>query len=125
MAETMFPLRVLIVEDEYYLAADLAEALQARGARIVGPVGTFDEALAAVAADEIDMALLDMNLRGEMSFAVAERLAEAGIPFVIATGYSTESLPESLRDRPRVEKPFRPEQVADMILAAAPATTGP
>ena len=125
MAETMFPLRVLIVEDEYYLAADLAEALQARGARIVGPVGTFDEALAAVAADEIDMALLDMNLRGEMSFAVAERLDEAGIPFVIATGYSTESLPESLRDRPRVEKPFRPEQVADMILAAAPATTGP
>ena len=54
MAETMFPLRVLIVEDEYYLAADLAEALQARGARIVGPVGTFDEALAAVAADEIE-----------------------------------------------------------------------
>ena len=44
---------------------------------------------------------------------------------MIATGYSTESLPESLRDRPRVEKPFRPEQVADMILAAAPATTGP
>ena len=111
----MFPLRVLIVEDEYYLAADLAEALQARGARIVGPVGTFDEALAAVAADEIDMALLDMNLRGEMSFAVAERLAEAGIPFVIATGYSTESLPESLRDRPRVEKPFRPEVMRDVL----------
>lgn len=118
MPETLFPMRVLIVEDEYYLAADLAEALRARGAEIVGPVGTYEEAMAAVAGENIDRAVLDMNLRGEMSYAVAARLDKAGIPYVIATGYSAESLPEALRNRPRIEKPFRPEQVAELLTAA-------
>lgn len=114
-------MRILIVEDEYYLAADLAEALRERGADVVGPVGTFEEAMRAVAEGDIDQAVLDMNLRGEMSFAVAERLDEAGIPYVIATGYSAESLPESLRDKPRIEKPFRPERVAEMLAAVPDA----
>jgi hypothetical protein len=59
-------MRILIVEDEYYLAADLAEALAARGAEILGPIGTLDEALQAIAADRPDQAVLDVNLRGEM-----------------------------------------------------------
>ena len=111
-------MRILIVEDEYFLAADLAEALRARGAEVIGPVGTFEEAMAAIEGGGIDSVVLDMNLRGEMSYAVAERLDSAGIPYVIATGYSAESLPEALRDKPRIEKPFRPERVAEMILAA-------
>ena len=108
-------MRILIVEDEYYLAADLAEALQARGVEVVGPVGTYEDAVAAVAAEEFDKAVLDMNLRGEMSYAVAAALDEADIPYVIATGYSAESLPDNLRDKPRIEKPFRPERVAEML----------
>lgn len=109
-------MRVLIVEDEYYLAADLAEALQARGVEVVGPVGTYEEAIAAIATDGFDKAVLDMNLRGEMSFAIAAALDDAGIPYVIATGYSAESLPHDLRDKPRIEKPFRPERVAELLV---------
>lgn len=108
-------MRILIVEDEYYLAADLAEALRARGAEVVGPVGTFEEAMAAVDADGIDQVVLDMDLRGDMGYAIAEKLDAAGIPYLIATGYSGESLPEPLRDKPRIEKPFRPEKVAELL----------
>lgn len=115
MAEPLSPKRILIVEDEYYLAADLAEALSGRGADVVGPVGTFDDAMAAVEAGGIDTVVLDMNLRGEMSFQVAERLDEMGVPYVIATGYSAESLPEALRGKPRIEKPFRPERVLEAL----------
>ena len=110
--------RILIVEDEYYLAADLAAALSARGAEVVGPVGTLEDAERALATERIDRAVLDVNLRGQMSFPVAERLEAAGIPYVIATGYSEGSLPERFRGRPRLEKPFRAERVADLVLGA-------
>ena len=111
-------MRVLVVEDEYYLAADLAEALARRGADVVGPVGTLGEAIDAIATHELDRAVLDVNLRGEMSFPIADRLEAAGIPYVIATGYSSDSLPERFRDKPRLEKPFRPERIAELLLSA-------
>lgn len=111
-------MRILIVEDEYYLAADLAEDLRTRGFEVVGPVGTLDEALAAIEEANVDRAVLDMNLRGEMSFAVAEKLDKAGIPYLIATGYGVEALPEALRDKPRIEKPYRPERVAELLAPA-------
>lgn len=111
-------MRILIVEDEYYLGADLAEALAARGAEVLGPIGTLEEALQVIAADRPDHAVLDVNLRGEMSFPIADRLEEAGIPYIIATGYSRESLPERFRGKPRLEKPFRPERLAELLLPA-------
>ena len=108
-------IRVLVVEDEYYLADDVAQTLRARGAEVVGPVGTLEEASCALEEHRIDKAVLDMNLRGEMAFAIADRLEEAGVPFIIATGYSEETLPERLRGKPRLEKPFDPEALADLI----------
>ncbi|MBV9881839.1 MAG: response regulator [Sphingomonadaceae bacterium] len=112
-------MRVLIVEDEYYLADDLAAALGARGAEVVGPVGTLAEAEQALTRERVDRAVLDINLRGEMSFPIADRLEAAGIPYVIATGYSCETLPRRFRDKPRIEKPFRPEALATLMLAEA------
>lgn len=108
-------MRVLIVEDEYYLAADLADVLRAHGAEVVGPVGTLADAEAALGAGGIDRAVLDVNLRGELSFPIADRLEAAGIPYVIATGYSSDILPPRFRERPRLEKPFRPERLAEML----------
>jgi DNA-binding NtrC family response regulator len=113
--------RILIVEDEYYLAADLAESLRAWGAAVVGPVGSYDEAVAAVEAAGFDTVVLDMNLRGETSHKLAEKLDELAIPYLIATGYSAESLPERLRGKPRIEKPFRPERVAEILMASGEA----
>jgi DNA-binding response OmpR family regulator len=111
-------MRILIVEDEYYLAADLAEALAARGAEVIGPVGTLDEALKVISAGGVDQAVLDVNLRGQMSFPIADRLEAEGIPYVIATGYSEGSLPERFRSKKRLEKPFRAERIAELLLPA-------
>jgi CheY-like chemotaxis protein len=109
--------RILVVEDEFYLADDLAEVLRDCGADVVGPVATVADAT-ELARTGIDCAVLDMNLRGEMAFALADRLNQAGIPFVIATGYNSASLPERFADHPRLEKPFSPDQAIPLIAAA-------
>jgi DNA-binding response OmpR family regulator len=109
--------RVLIVEDEYYLADDLSRALREAGAQVVGPVGSLPEAQAAVDERSFDCAVLDMNLRGEAAFPIADRLGKAGIPFVIATGYNSIALPERFRGLPRVEKPFDMRQLLEAIPA--------
>lgn len=110
-AEWLRGARILIVEDEYYLAHDLARALAERGAEIVGPVGTVAEAEQLISTNGLDCAILDINLRGDMAFPIADRLEATGIPFVVASGYNAESLPERFADVPRVEKPFDSEQV--------------
>jgi DNA-binding response OmpR family regulator len=84
---------------------------------VIGPVGTLAEAADMVERERFDCAILDMNLRGDMAFPIADRLGEAGIPFIIATGYNGASLPERFSGVPRVEKPFNPSE----ITAAIPA----
>ena len=103
--------RVLVVEDEYYLADDLSRALLQAGAEVIGPVGTLAEATQIVADGRFDCAIVDMNLRGDLAYPIAEQLKSARIPFIVATGYNQTSLPEFLQDVPRVEKPFAPHDV--------------
>ncbi|PVE24785.1 hypothetical protein DC522_09230 [Microvirga sp. KLBC 81] len=105
--------RVLVVEDEYFIADDMARALQKIGAEVVGPIPKKDRALALLSSGEqIDAAVLDINLRGEEVFAVADALTERGIPFVFATGYDASSIPPSYKGIPRWEKPFSPDALA-------------
>lgn len=81
---------VLIVEDEYLLADDLSDALSDVGAKVVGPAGSIEQATALILSREpIDVAILDVNLRGEMVFPVADALRQRGIPFAFATGYDS------------------------------------
>jgi len=115
--EDLHQLRILVVEDEMLVAADIAEALKARGADVIGPVGTLEEAMRAVASHWIDRAVLDVNLDGEMSFEIADRLERAGIPYVLATAYRAEQLPERYRGKPRLEKPYKLEALAGMMAA--------
>jgi DNA-binding response OmpR family regulator len=107
--------RILIVEDEYYLADDLARALRGEGAQVIGPVGTLGEAEEAVGSRGFDCAILDMNLHGDMAFPIADRLEAARIPFLIATGYNSASLPERFASAARVEKPFDPAKVIEVL----------
>ena len=80
--------RVLLVEDEFLQADDLASALWEQGARVVGPASTVREALKLVSTGGgIDAAVIDINLHGDTSLALAERLMKDNIPFVFLTGY--------------------------------------
>ena len=107
--------RILIVEDEFYLADDLARALRAQGADVVGPVGSLAEATEMVERERIDCAILDMNLRGDMAYPIADRLKQAQTPVLIATGYNGASLPDRFSPLPRLEKPFHPHEIAVAI----------
>ncbi len=104
--------RVLVVEDEYFLADDMAQALRKLGAEVVGPVPSLEEATALLAHEHVDAAVLDINLRGQTVYPVADALREQGVPFVFATGYDETAVPEAYKDVPRWEKPFKPEDLA-------------
>jgi CheY-like chemotaxis protein len=108
MAEGLHGLRILLVEDEAMIALDLEFALQAAGYHVVGPVAGLAQAVALLRTEAIDAALLDVNLNGELSFPLAELLAERKIPFVFLTGYAEVVVPKPLRRRPVCRKPCAP-----------------
>jgi len=98
--------RILVVEDEYMMAEDLRYDLEEAGAEVIGPVPSVADALRLLATEmSIDAAILDVNLRGEKAYPVADVLRERTIPFVLATGYEQWALPEAYKDVPRCDKP--------------------
>lgn len=107
--------RILIVEDEYFVADDLATDLRNMGAVVVGPVGNVADAMALIATTpQLDGAVLDINLHGQMSYPVAAALREAGTPFLFATGYDASTVDDAYRDIARHEKPVR---LSDVVTA--------
>jgi CheY-like chemotaxis protein len=106
---------VLIVEDEFLLGLSLQEDLAAAGAEVTGPISTVREALDIIATDAFDLALLDVNIRGEMSFSVAEALLQRNVPFIFLTGYDSDALPEQLRRLPRLSKPYDRKDLASTL----------
>lgn len=107
--------RILVVEDEYVLADDLAGALGSAGAIVIGPVGSMTKAFDLIARELLDGAILDINLRGEMAFAVADRLIARAVPLVFATGYDSTVIPDRFDHVVRCEKPVDLRQVAAAI----------
>jgi ActR/RegA family two-component response regulator len=108
--------RVLIVEDDFFLADELRTALAAQGAEVVGPVANIDDALDLIEQMQpIHAAVLDLNLQGEMAFPVADALNGCGVPFVLATGYDLSAIPVRYASVPRCEKPVNLAKVKRML----------
>lgn len=105
--------RILVVEDEMIIALSIEETLQELGCVVVGPVGRLDAALRLAGDEALDAAVLDVTIRGGHIYPVAERLLARGVPFVLASGYGEWALPENLRDRPRLTKPFTPQELGN------------
>jgi len=114
--------RILVVEDEFFIADDLERELAAVGAEIVGPAATIDRAAALVDAGGLDAAVLDVNLRGSTVYPIADRLTAAGVPFIFATGYDAGVIPAAYRHIPRCEKPVSPQLVAEALRRVFHAT---
>lgn len=96
---------ILVVEDDYYLASDIARALSGAGAEVLGPCATEDAARAEIADTPPTAAVLDINLGGGRSFDLAGDLKRDGVPFVFITGYDQEVIPERFADVARLQKP--------------------
>jgi CheY-like chemotaxis protein len=114
-------LQILIVEDNYFVAAAVAQRIEDQGARVVGPVATVQSALELVEkhGSELDGASLDINLAGELIFPVADALLARDIPLIFSTGYDLRVIPEMYRDIPRCEKPVNAETLARELLERA------
>ena len=111
--------RVLLVEDDYFIVSDLACSFEAGGAEVVGPAATLADGLTLLAETrDLDAAVLDINLRGEMVFPLADALAARGIPFVFATGYDRAMVPPRYADITHCEKPVEPAAIARVLFGA-------
>jgi CheY-like chemotaxis protein len=119
-------LRVLIVEDELLVALSLEDTLRSLGCAVIGPVATLGEALRISGDVEADIAILDVNLRGEQVFPAAEVLARRGIPLVFCSGFVGASpLPPCFSDALQVPKPYTDRVIARAVrdLAARPSAS--
>jgi len=105
--------RLLVVEDEYLIAADLTASLESLGVEVIGPAASVDEALFLVETNggRLDGAVLDINLRDERVYPVADVLTARGVPFIFTTGYDAIALPNSYAGAPRCEKPVDKAQL--------------
>jgi DNA-binding response OmpR family regulator len=113
-------LRILIVEDELLLAMDYEEMLKREGFTVLGPASRQSRALALLELERPDVAILDVNLAGERSTAVAEALTEREVPFVVVSGYGDKTLHEPvLRGAPRLDKPVKAQELLRLVKALA------
>jgi DNA-binding response OmpR family regulator len=88
------------------LATLLEDELMDNGYTVVGPFMTLAETSKAASGDAFDIALLDLNLRGELTFPVAEALVARAIPFIFLSGYGAGALPEKFKASPCLPKPY-------------------
>jgi len=106
---------ILLVEDEVMIRMMVADMLEELGYRIAGEAGDIDEGVRLVQVTDFDIAILDVNVNGKVISPVAEAIQLRGLPFVFATGYGAQGLPEKFRDRPTLQKPFQIETLARTI----------
>ena len=98
---------ILIVEDEPLIAMMLEDFLETLGHKVVASCDSVEEALDHVAAGGFDVAILDISLRdGHQIWPVADRLAAAGTPFILATGGHVDPPPAEHADAPVLAKPY-------------------
>jgi len=109
--------RILIVEDEPFIALALEETLQDLDFEIAASISRVHDALAFLKSERIDIALLDVNIGVNKIDPVADALAALDCPFVFTTGYGRSGLPVAHAHRPVLEKPFRVNDLIGTVCA--------
>jgi CheY-like chemotaxis protein len=110
--------RILVVEDELMIRMLLEDMLGELGYTITVAATRLDEALDAARNADFDIAILDVNINGEPISPVADALAARRMPFVFATGYGEQGLPDIYRDRPTLKKPFQLDSLKLVLRSA-------
>ncbi|QDA35908.1 response regulator (plasmid) [Paracoccus liaowanqingii] len=106
--------RILLVEDEMLICLDIEDMLQEFGCKVVGPAATAAKALALIDLEQIDLAVLDVNLGHEKSYPIVDRLTLLDIPFLLSTGYA--EIDARYDTCPRLQKPFSRAQLRDRLI---------
>ena len=113
----VIPRRVLVLDDNMFIAMEAEDLFRALGAEEVHCVSNLPSAFAIVAASELDFALIDVNVGKLNSFDLAGELMRRAVPFAFASGYSDSSLfPEPLRHVPLMSKPFGDDSLRALMV---------
>ena len=107
--------RILVVEDDYMIARGIHDELEQAGATVVGPVPSVRKALRLIDSEQIDAAVLDVNLGEEASFPIAEALEARAVPFLFCTGYNSGDIPEEWQRAMIVLKPLAISSVEQLL----------
>ena len=113
--------QVLIVEDEPLISMMLEDVLDALGHTVVGVCDTVPDALRRVEEGGFDLAILDVNLKGNHVWPVADRIRELGLRLIIATGGHVDAPPQAHADAPQLAKPYALDAVPRAIAEAMAA----
>src|SRR5690606_37944278 len=109
--------RILVVEDDYFIAADLTRALQRDQMIVIGPVASVAQANETLADNAPDAAILDIELGSKTSYRLADRLMEERVPVLFVTGYDGWHLPEPYLSQPRLTKPAGDKELISALRA--------
>jgi DNA-binding response OmpR family regulator len=119
MSDQSKALKILVVEDNTLVAETIAEALIDSGYEVVGPATNLTAGLELAQEEELDGALLDVNLAGRLCFPIAWMLSARKVPFLFVTGYADAAMiPAELRSTGRLTKPFRLAELGAVALKA-------
>ena len=113
----MAQISVLVVEDDPMIRMLLKDMLDDLGHILAGEAGRIDEALTLARQAEFDVAILDVDLKGQPISPVVEILIARGLPFVFASGYGRLGVPEPYRSTPTLQKPFEADALEQAIKA--------
>jgi DNA-binding response OmpR family regulator len=106
--------RILLVEDEAIIALEMESLLQQASCEVVA-CSSLESGLREADERKFDAAVLDLNLRGQLSFPIADALAAKGIPFIFISGYEPEIVPRQYRRRPFVGKPYMSQRLLNTL----------
>ena len=101
--------RILVIEDEFFLALYVGQVLEEQGCEVIGPATSVRQGLNLVEKSTMNGAILDINLNGELVYPVARVLMDRNIPFLFTTGYSSLDVPSAFGSVPRLDKPVEPD----------------
>ena len=114
--DTLGGRRILVVEDSPVVAAACEDMLRDLGCVVIGPATTMAMALQLASDEQLDGAIVDVNIRGDKAFPVLRILQDRAIPFLLASGYADWSMPEEWQEHARMAKPYSPTLLRESLL---------
>jgi CheY-like chemotaxis protein len=108
--------KVLVVEDEMMIAMLIEDMLEEIGCELVGLATSVPHALELIGKEQVEVAVLDVNLDGQDTYAIADALRQKNVPFIFATGYGSTGLRKEYGNRPVLQKPFETKDLESALV---------
>lgn len=118
ISSAVAPRSVLVVEDEMMINMMIEDMLIELGHSVIAAT-SLEQALDRLTKGGFDLAIVDLNLNGVPSYPIVDELLMRGTPFIIATGYGENSMPEKYVEAPLLPKPFDLETLRKALAKVA------